>query len=196
MQRAVHQLTGIVSLAGLNGTAHLAGALDAMMKELHSQPQTMTSSSLRTIVESLRILDSLSSRGTFHLDNGIPSPLILVVDDDPVSRGEACAALEQAHLRALAVGDPQLALKLATDNQFNLLLADVGMPEMNGFELVKKFHATSMNADTPVIFVAALDEFEAQAGPASRSSLNFIPKPILPPELAVRALTELLRDSA
>jgi CheY-like chemotaxis protein len=70
------------------------------------------------------------------------------------------------------------------------------MPELNGFELCKKFHATPMNADTPVIFAAPLDEFEAQAGPASRSSLNFIAKPILPPELAVKALTELLRESA
>jgi CheY-like chemotaxis protein len=196
MHRAVHQLAGIVSLAGPSGTAHLAGALDAMTKELHSNPQTMSLSSLRTIVEALRILDSLSTRRAPHLNDGVPSSLILVVDDDAGSREATCAALEQAHLRALAVGDPQLALKLARDNRFNLLLTDVGMPEMNGLEFSKKFHATPLNAYTTAIFVADLDEFEAHAGPVSRTSLNFISKPILAPELAVKALTELLRESA
>jgi CheY-like chemotaxis protein len=194
LHRAVHQLAGIVSLAGFGGTAHLAGALDAMIKELHSKPQTMSPSSLRTILDALRILDS--SRAAPQLGDVIPSPLILVVDDDGDSRKSTCAALEQAHLRALAVGDPQLALNLAADNRFNLLLTDVGMPDMNGFELCKKFHATSTNAETPAIFVAPLDEFEAQAGPASRSSLNFIAKPILAPELAVKVLTDLLRETA
>jgi CheY-like chemotaxis protein len=196
MHRAVHQLAGIISLAGLNGTAHLAGALDAMIKELYSKPQTISPSTLRTTIEALRILDSLSARGTPQLNDGIPSPLILVVDDDAASRETTCAALGQAHLRALSVSSPQFALKLALDNRFNLLLTDVGMQEMNGFALCKQFHALPANADTPVIFVAALNEFEAQAGPASRTSLNFIAKPILPPELAVRALTELLRESA
>ncbi|HEX4263359.1 MAG TPA: response regulator [Verrucomicrobiae bacterium] len=196
LHRAVHQLASIVSLAGFSATAHLTGALDAMIKELHSKPQMMSPSSLRTIVDALRILDSLSTRSAPQLGDGIPSPLILVVDDDEASRKSTCAALEQAHLRALAVGEPQLALNLAADNRFNLLLTDVGMPDMNGFELCKKFHATSTNADTPVIFVASLNEFEVQAGPASRSSLNFIAKPILAPELAVKALTDLLRESA
>ena len=196
LHKAVHQLAGIISLAGLGGTAHLVGALDAMIKELHSNPQTIGPSSLRTIAEALRILDSLSTRRIPQLNDAIPPSLILVVDDDAASRQATCAALEQTHLRALAVDDPQLALKLAMENRFNLLLTDVEMPEMNGFELCKKFRATPKNADTPVIFVDALDEFEAQAGPVSRTSLNFISKPILPPELAVRALTELLRESA
>jgi PleD family two-component response regulator len=196
VHRAVHHLAGIVSLAGLSATAHLTGALEAMIKELHAKPQMASASPLRTILDALKTLDSLATRGVRPLDEGISSPLILVADDDTNSREATCAALEQAHLRALAVGDPQLALTLARDNRFDLLLTDVGMPVMNGFELCKKVQATAMNADTPVIFVAALNEFEAQAGPVLRSSLNFIAKPILPAELAVKALTFLLREAA
>jgi CheY-like chemotaxis protein len=193
VHRAVHQLAGMVSLAGFNAMAQLACALEALIKELHAKPQKMNSSSLRTIAEAVETLGLLATCSTQQLEEGFSSPLILVVDDDSISRETACTALEQARLRALAVDDPQLALKLAKDNRFDLLLTDVQMPAMNGFELCEKFHATATNAKTPVVFVTSLNDFEAQAALASNGGKDFIAKPIMLVELAVKALTHLSR---
>jgi CheY-like chemotaxis protein len=116
-----------------------------------------------------------------------------VVDDEEISRETTCQALEQARLRALSVEDPLLALKLAKDNRFDLLLTDIQMPQMNGFALCEQFQATETNAKTPVIFVTSQSEFEAQVRLGANSSRDFIAKPILLVELAVKALTHLLR---
>jgi CheY-like chemotaxis protein len=195
VHRAVHQLAGMVSLAGFAVMAQLACALEALIKELHAKPQKANSSSLRTAVEAVETLGLLTARAGQHLDEGISSPLILVVDDDLISRETTCAALEQARLRAVAVDEPHIALRLTKDNRFDLVLTDIQMPDMNGFELCEKIHATATNAKTPVIFVTGLNDFEEQVRSSSKSNLDFIAKPIMLVELAVKALTLVLKHS-
>lgn len=193
VHRAVHQLAGFVSLAGFSVMAQLACALEALIKELHARPQKTNSSSLRTAVEAVETLGLLAARSTQQLEERLSSPLILVVDDDVLSRETTCAALEQAHLRALAVDDPKIALKLAQNNRFDLLLMDVQMPEINGFQLYEKIRATEANAKTPVIFVTALNDFASQV--RSAPGADFIAKPIALVELAVKALTSVLKNT-
>jgi CheY-like chemotaxis protein len=195
IHRAVHQLAGVVSLAGFTGLAQLACALEALIKELQAKPQKVNFSSLRTITDAVGALGELSAQSVQRLEEGFAAPLILVVDDDAISRETSCAALEQARLRALAVDEPMLALRLATENRFDLVLSDIQMPEMNGFVLYEKIHATPTNAKTPVIFVTSLAEFESQVRAASRGGVDFIAKPVMLVELAVKALTHLLRNT-
>jgi CheY-like chemotaxis protein len=192
--RAVHQFASIVSLAGFSGLAQLACALETLVKELHAKPQRINSSSLRTAREAVEMLGTLSARGADHLDEGISSPLILVVDDDAISRETTCAALEQARLRALSVDDPLLALKLAKENRFDLLLMDIQKPELNGFELSQQIRATAANGKTPIIFVTSLNDFEAHVRSAVGGGMDFIAKPIMLVELAVKALTCLMKN--
>jgi len=194
VHRSIHQLAGFVSLAGFNALAQLACSLEALIKELHARPQKVTASSLRTTVNAADMLGFLAARPVEQLEAGVAPSLILVVDDDAISRETTCTALEQAHLRALSVGDSQIALKLARDNRFDLLLLDIQMPEMNGFELWEKIRATATNAKTPVIFVTALSDFEAQVRSAPQA--DFIAKPIMLVELAVKSLTSLLKKTA
>jgi two-component system OmpR family response regulator len=193
VHRAVHQLAGFVSLAGFSVMAQLACALEALVKELHSKPQKANPSSFRTALEAVEMLGVIAERESKPMETALSSPLILVVDDDAISRETACTALEQAHLRALSVEDPHIALKLAQDNRFDLLLMDIQMPEMNGLELCEKIRATVTNAKTPVIFITALNNFEAHARSAPGS--DFIAKPVMLVELAVKALTRVLKNS-
>jgi len=194
IHRAVHQMASIVSLAGFVGMAQLACALEALIKELHAKPQKVNSSSVRTALEAVEMLGALAARSAENMDEGLSSPLILVVDDDAISRETTCTALEQARLRALSVDDPHMALKLAKDNRFDLLLLDIQMPEMNGVELCDRIRATSTNARTPVIFVTALNDFEEHVRSAAGGGMDFIAKPIVLVELAVKALTCLMRN--
>jgi CheY-like chemotaxis protein len=191
--RAVHQFASIVSLAGFSGMAQLSCALETLVKELHGKPQRINSSSLRTVLEAVEMLGTLA-RSANHLEEGISSPLILVVDDDAISRETTCTALEQARLRALSVDDPLLALKLAKENRFDLLLMDIQMPELNGFELSQQIRLTAANAKTPIIFVTSLNDFEEHVRSQAGSGMDFIAKPIMMVELAVKALTCLMKS--
>ena len=68
------------------------------------------------------------------------------------------------------------------------------MPGMTGFELCEKIHSRSMNAKTPVVFVTSLTDFETRAQSTKSGGVDLIAKPVLLIEVAVKALTHLLKS--
>jgi CheY-like chemotaxis protein len=73
---------------------------------------------------------------------------------------------------------------------------DIQMPKMNGFELCDQIHRTASNAKTPIIFVTSLNDFEAQVRSTPGGGMDFIAKPIMLVELAVKAITSLTKAAA
>jgi CheY-like chemotaxis protein len=122
--------------------------------------------------------------------------MILVLDDDVISRQVVCTSLERASLRALSFEDPLLALRVMEHNRFDLVFLDVDMPRMSGLDVCQKLRATPANAHTPVVFVTALNDFETRDRSESIGATDFIAKPIVPVELAVKAVLHLLRGRA
>lgn len=68
------------------------------------------------------------------------------------------------------------------------------MPGMDGYELCKKIRATPLNAETPVIFVTGLTDFMAKAKSSLSGGSDLIGKPFLSTELAVKALSYLVKS--
>jgi len=194
LYRSVHGLAGSAAFAGLTHIAQLSCALETLLKELHAKPQKLNPSSLRTVAQAVDLLTQLSQKADAAQDDTIFAPLILVVDDEPISRETTCTALDQANLRALSLEDPALALKLLEENRFDLVFLDVNMPGLNGFEVCQKLHATGANPNTPVVFVTQLNDFETRTRSTLSGGIDFIAKPVLLIELAVKALTHLLRN--
>jgi DNA-binding response OmpR family regulator len=192
--RAVHALGGAAGLARFGRIAQMCSALEALVRELHDKPKKLNASSLRTIAQALDFIGTLFEREIPDAQaNG--SPLILVVDDELISRETVCAALEKASLRALSVDDPLVALKLLEQNRFDLVFMDVEMPGLNGFELCKKLHELESNRNTPVVFVTSLQDFETRARSALSGGVDLIGKPFLMIELAVKALPYVFRSA-
>ena len=190
--RSMHALAGAAALGGLPQMAQMGSAVEALLTELQDKPKWINPSSLRTVAQAVDFLKLLLQ----HEKTGASpnrSPLILVVDDEMISRETVCSALEKAGLRAVSVDDPLLALKLLEGNQFDLIFMDVEMPELSGFELCKKLRALPLNHLTPVVFVTALTNFGARAQSALSGGTDLIAKPFLLIELAVKALTCVLR---
>ena len=124
----------------------------------------------------------------------LQTPLILAVDDEPISRIALRTALEKANLRAITLDDPVLALKVLAQNRFDLIFLDVDMPGMDGFELCKKIRASVTNKMTPVVFVTALSDFENRTRSTLSGGNDLIAKPFLQSELAVKALTLIVKQ--
>lgn len=191
--RRMHALTGNAGLAEMVLLAHMSDALEVLLKELYEKPANVTASTLRTIALGIDSLAYLAQHGTLPEHQEIPPPNILVVDDEAISRRAITYSLEKAKLKSVAVEDPQTALKLLSENPFDLVFLDVDMPGMDGFELCTRLRNLPAHRKTPVIFVTSLNDFESRTSSTISGGNDFIAKPFLFIELAVKALIFVLR---
>jgi CheY-like chemotaxis protein len=124
------------------------------------------------------------------------SPKILVVDDEIISRETICAALGKAGLAAVSLDDSLAAQHLLEQEQFDLIFLDVEMPGQTGLELCVKIREMPMNCATPVVFVTAHSDFGSRAQSTLSGGNDFIAKPFLLVELAVKTFTWLFKESS
>ncbi|TAK97249.1 MAG: response regulator [Verrucomicrobia bacterium] len=193
LYRRIHALTGNAGIAGLLQISQMADALEALLKELYEKPTSINASTLRTVASAIDFLGFLFEHGTLPDRQEIPPANILVVDDEAISRRAVTYALEKAKLKSVTVEDPGVAYKLLSENSFDLVFLDVDMPGMNGFELCTKLRALPAHNKTPVVFVTSLTDFESRASSMMSGGNDFIAKPFLFIELAVKALVYVLR---
>jgi CheY-like chemotaxis protein len=180
------------SLAGLVLIAHPAAAIEVLLKELYEQPQNINASTLRTVAIAVDFLSFLFEHGTRPEQQEFPAASILVVDDETIACRAITYALEKAQLQSVSVQDPNAALKLLSEKQFDLVFLDVDMPGMNGYELCNKLRRLPMHKKTPVVFVTRLDNFDNRTKSRMSGGNDFIAKPFLYIELTVKALIHVV----
>lgn len=190
---ACHSVANLAGTTGFVRVSNLAEALEYLLKELHGKPARITQSSLRTIAHAADVLIALCQEAQDPMEGTPQSGLILAVDDEPISRRVLANALSKANLKTISLDDPQLALRVMQENQFDLIFLDADMPVMNGFELCKQLRALPTNKTTPVVFVTSLNDFESRAQSSLAGGNDLIAKPFLMIELAVKALTYLMK---
>jgi CheY-like chemotaxis protein len=193
LYRRVHAVNGNAGLVGLVPIAHMAAALEALLKELHENPKSINASTLRTVAAAVDFLGFLFERGIRPEKQEMPAVNILVVDDQAISCRSIVYALEKAQLQSVSVEDPNAAFKLLTENHYDLVFLDVDMPGMTGFELCAKLRSLPAHQKTPVVFVTVLSDFENRTSSRMAGGDDFIAKPFLYIELTVKALIHALR---
>lgn len=193
LYRRIHALTGNAGVAGMMLIAQMADATEALLKELYEKPKNINASTLRTTASAIDFLGYLFERGTLPDRQEVPAANILVVDDEAISRRAVTYALEKAKLKSVSVEDPLVAYQMLTENRFDIVFLDVDMPNMNGFELCAKLRALPAHKTTPVIFVTSLNDFESRANSTMSGGNDFIAKPFLFIELALKALVCVLK---
>lgn len=192
MYRRVHALTGNAGIAGFSQIARFTDALEALIKELFEKPKSINASTLRTVASAVDCLTVLFEQRAAH-DRDLTAAKILVVDDEVISRRAVTHALDKAKLKSVSVDDPLKAIELLPQGKFDLVFLDVDMPNMNGYELCSKIRMLPAYQKTPIIFVTSLNDLEARANSTMSGGNDFIAKPFLFIELAVKALIYVLR---
>lgn len=102
---------------------------------------------------------------------------ILIVDDDAVNVGVLAAALKGEYTVRTAL-DGYEAIRLMKEEAPDLVLLDVMMPELDGLQVCRMMRATPALADTPVIFVTALDSAEGEQAGLELGAVDYITKPV------------------
>ncbi|HOT71977.1 MAG TPA: response regulator [Anaerohalosphaeraceae bacterium] len=123
------------------------------------------------------------------VDNKLP--LVLVVDDNPQNLELILACLEDVECRTISAADGYTALELVKSHQPDLVLLDVMMPRISGFEVCRRIKSNPETEDIPVIMVTALNELGDIERAIQSGTDDFLSKPINKWELVVRVRTML-----
>jgi sigma-B regulation protein RsbU (phosphoserine phosphatase) len=122
-----------------------------------------------------------------------PSSTILVVDDNPVNLQVLVRTLDGCGHRILVARGGRAALEIARRTQPDLVLLDVMMPDLGGFEVCKALKAEAATRDSAVIFLSALGDVEDKVSGLSLGAVDYITKPIQPEEVQARVANHLMR---
>ncbi len=118
--------------------------------------------------------------------------IILVVDDAPENLALISSILkDQYRIKVATSGGKAVSILSNATQKPDLILLDINMPDMNGFDVCVQLKASELTASIPVIFLTSLTEVENEEKGLSAGAVDYIHKPISPPVLLARVQTHL-----
>jgi adenylate cyclase len=111
---------------------------------------------------------------------------VLVVDDIEMNRDMLCALLQADGHKAAVAENGRIGLELIKTQTYDLVLLDVMMPEMNGYQVLEQMKVDSSLRDIPVIVLSALDEIGSVVRCIELGAEDYLPKPFDPVLLRAR----------
>ncbi len=111
--------------------------------------------------------------------------IILVVDDDKTNLTLAQKIL-LSQFRIAATNSGKAALKYLEHNHPDLILLDINMPEMDGFDVLEQIRGDKRTADIPIIFLTADDKADTEIKCFQMGAMDFVRKPFIPDVLMSR----------
>lgn len=117
----------------------------------------------------------------------LQSAKVMMVDDEPITSDILQAFLEDAGYRNfLLTSDPSKVLDLLIEHRPNVLLLDLMMPKVNGFDILKAMRADSRLCFIPVIVLTSSSDAETKLKALELGATDFLAKPVDSSELALR----------
>ncbi|MBP0020982.1 MAG: response regulator [Cyanobacteria bacterium SBLK] len=116
---------------------------------------------------------------------------ILIVDDTPENLQVLSATLSREGYKVRGVINGFMALRVAQSGTLDLILLDIKMPDMNGYEVCEKLKADPQTAEIPVIFISALDDALDKVRAFQIGGSDYITKPFQVPEVLARVENQL-----
>lgn len=120
-----------------------------------------------------------------------PTSTILVVDDVPANLGLLFDALTQAGHRVLVAESGEEALAQLEHEVPDLVLLDFRLPGIDGLEVCRRIRGRPECADVPILFLTAVAELEDKVRALDAGAVDYVTKPIQPPEVLARVRTHL-----
>jgi DNA-binding response OmpR family regulator len=118
-------------------------------------------------------------------------PQILVVDDDQDTIAILARHLEREGFVPIEANSGAQCLKMVHENEVDVILLDLMMPEMDGFQVVKALRDDPVTAEIPIIMITARDDLDARAEGMRLGVSDFLAKPVFRRQLASRVRAQL-----
>ena len=125
------------------------------------------------------------------MEEAIRAPQIMVVDDDQDTVAILARHLQREGFVPIEANSGAQCLKLVQENEVDVILLDLMMPDMDGFQVVRELRANPMTAEIPVIMITARDDLDARAEGMRLGVSDFLAKPVFRRQLASRVRAQL-----
>src|SRR5664279_1861141 len=132
----------------------------------------------------------------------VTRPTVLIVDDTPDNLSLRSGLLKDDY-KVKVANNGEKALRIArSENPPDLILLDIMMPEMDGYEVCRRLKADSATQDIPVIFLTAKSQIDDEKMGLELGAVDYLTKPVSPPivmarvknHLALKAHADFLHD--
>jgi putative two-component system response regulator len=116
--------------------------------------------------------------------------LVLIVDDNPTNIDLLVSTLTSEYRLGVSINGPN-ALEYVSKQKPDIILLDIMMPEMNGFEVCSRLKADPETQDIPIIFITAVNDVSRKIKGFELGAVDYITKPFLAEEVRERVRTHL-----
>jgi diguanylate cyclase (GGDEF)-like protein len=211
LRNLFHRVAGSAGTVGHAMLAHLAAACELVADQELERKGPISKLTARIFTEGLAGLDEVLETRTPSLgvlvpvlqrDNGarvaledVPSR-VLVVDDDPVSARATEGVLRAAGFLTASCCDPADAYESILRESPDLIILDVLLGDLDGFDVCRRVRANPALQLVPIIFVTRRGDVEERVRGLQVGGNDYVAKPFDPPELVARVRSHLSRLSA
>jgi phosphoserine phosphatase RsbU/P len=119
------------------------------------------------------------------------SPLVLVVDDDSITVRTLDGLLKRAGFRTASAGDTVAALRGIREQNPDLILLDVNLPDGSGFDVCRSLQDEGSAFTAPILFISASEDIATKVRGFEMGGVDYITKPIVGAEVIARVRTHL-----
>ncbi len=189
----VHNFADRSAMLQQKALHRMASALDVLLSDLNEMPEQLNPSTLRTLGQAIDFLGVIADPAKLSRVEEPSTARILVIDDESSAREFISSAMRMAGLRNEEAATPTEALQKLDGKECDLIFLDVGLPEMNGFELCTRIRALEAHKSTPIVFLTGMATFQNKAQASLSGGNDFVGKPFNLPELGVKALISIIR---
>ena len=124
-------------------------------------------------------------------NNSTATESILLVDDNPTNLQVLFQTLDGVGCKLLIAKNGEMAISIAGKALPDLILLDIMMPGIDGYEVCRQFKSNAATSDIPVIFLSALGDTEDKVKGLQLGAVDYITKPFQPDEVIARVNTHL-----
>jgi DNA-binding response OmpR family regulator len=183
-----HGVAEMLILAGEPGLGEIASSIEALALSTCRSAETFTSSGAQALGRSLDYLSRYLLAFAPQTVPTVAGSRVLIVDDDANFCQMAAATLEYIGVRTESALTPSAALAAVGAGRYDLVILDIGLPEMSGFDVCGRIRATPGHERVPIFFITGMNTFQNRAQSTLSGGNDFIGKPFDPLELGLKVL--------
>ena len=196
LYRKLHFVSATAGVAGCPRVELLTSVFEALVFVLMDKPANLTPSLWRTISRTMDFLEKLIQEPGGSAESTLAEAMVLVVDDDAVINRLIVSTLHRVQLKAKAFQNPIEAFGTLGTSRPDLILLDVEMPGLDGFEFCRRARTLPGFAQTPIVYVTSHTDFNTKTEGLFSGGTDLIAKPFFPMELAVKVVIHLLNKNS
>jgi CheY-like chemotaxis protein len=167
-------------------------AFASLLGDLLEVPEQITQSTLRTLNQGIEFIALLLSDPEIESSINLNDARVYVVDDDVNSCATAVDALNLVGIQADRAHSSSAAVAELASNKYDLLILDVHLPDLSGFELSSHIRTMALHEETPIFFITGDTSLENRVKSSLRGGNEFIAKPFSVQELALKSLKSVI----